>query len=77
MTKGAAMAAMVDAGSGGAGLGRDLGEREGLAAQRGWETCEMREGRGEDAIERGGREGEGRAQKMMTRESASLALAQW
>ena len=43
------MAVVVDAGSGGGGPGQDLGP----AAQRVLETCEMREGRGENATEKG------------------------
>jgi len=35
------MAAAVCAGSGDAGLGRDLGEREGPAASRGWNLGEI------------------------------------
>ena len=69
------MASFVDAGSGGMGSGRDLGERSGLAAQRGWETCEMREGRGEDAIEKGGREGEVRTEKNDNQYVSEKALA--
>jgi len=43
------MAVVVDAGSGGVGPGQDLGP----AAQRGLETWEMREARGENATEKG------------------------
>ena len=57
--KGAAMASFVDAGSGGMGSGRDLGERSGRAAQRGREMRDAREGRG-------GLEGEVWTEKMMT-----------